>query len=147
MARFILTKDLVRRAFSHLAETTDTNFRSKFLTDYLVSNVVWTCTGNAHSLAGTRHSLKEHDEATFQRLGKKLRAPIKFAVTRVIVDAEPEPDGWWCSVETHGEATRTTGEAYNNEYLWIMRWNSEGKVVEIRSYFDTMLSEQVLLGP
>ncbi|KAG5983959.1 hypothetical protein E4U55_006569 [Claviceps digitariae] len=144
---FVLTKTLIRRAFSHLAETNDLAFRSKFLTDYLVPNVIWTCTGNAHSLAGTRHSLQEHDEATFKRLGRKLRAPIKFVVTRVVVDAEPEADGWWCSVETRGEATRTTGEPYNNEYAWLMRWNEEGRVVEIRSYFDTMLSEQVLLGP
>ncbi|KAG5998458.1 hypothetical protein E4U54_002185 [Claviceps lovelessii] len=146
MPPFVLTKDLIRRAFAHLAETDDLAQRQKFLTDYLVPDVIWTCTGNAHSLAGTRYSLQEHDEATFKRLGRKLRAPIKFVVTRAVVDAEPEADGWWCSVETRGEATRTTGEPYNNEYVWLMRWNGEGKVVEIRSYFDTMLSEQVLLG-
>ncbi|GAB0138205.1 hypothetical protein EsDP_00006446 [Epichloe bromicola] len=147
MSRFVLTKDVIRSAFAHLGETKNAEYRKRFLTDYLVPDVIWTCTGNAHSLAGTRYSIKDHDEATFQRLGKKLQAPIKFHVTRIIVDAEREADGWWCSVETRGQATRTTGEPYNNEYLWLMRWNDDGKVVEIRSYFDTMLSEQVLLAP
>lgn len=147
MAGFILTKDYVFKAFSHLSEIEDIEHRKKFLTEYIVPNVIWTCTGNAHSLAGTRYSVKEHEDATFKRLGKKLKGPIKFIATRVIVDAEPEADGWWSTVETKGEATRTTGEPYDNEYVWLMRWNDEGKIVEIRSYFDTMLSEQVLLGP
>ncbi|KAK2612644.1 hypothetical protein QQS21_001260 [Conoideocrella luteorostrata] len=146
MARFILTKDIVRKAFAHLGETQNMEYRKKFMTDYLVPNITWTCTGSAHSLAGTRHSVEEHSKATFERLGKKLQGQIQFVVTRVIVDAEPEADGWWCSVETRGVATRTTGEPYNNDYVWLMRWNDEGKVVEIRSYFDTMLSEQVLFG-
>ncbi|OAQ71307.1 hypothetical protein VFPPC_03628 [Pochonia chlamydosporia 170] len=147
MPGFTLTKDYVRKAFAHLGEVNDIEHRKKFLTEYIVPNVTWTCTGNAHSLAGTRYTLKDHEDATFNRLGKKLKGPIKFTATRVIVDAEAEEDGWWCTVETKGEATRTTGEAYDNEYVWLMRWNDEGKIVEIRSYFDTLLSEQVLLGP
>ncbi|OAA43718.1 hypothetical protein NOR_04293 [Metarhizium rileyi] len=146
MPGFALTKDHVLKAFSHLGETENTEYRKKFLTEYTVPHVIWTCTGSAHSLAGTRYSVKDHEEATFKRLGHNLKGAIKFTVTRVIVDAEPEEDGWWCAVETRGEATRTTGEPYNNEYAWLMRWNQEGKVVEIRSYFDTMLSEKVLLG-
>ncbi|KAG5930009.1 hypothetical protein E4U53_002316 [Claviceps sorghi] len=145
MPPFVLTKALVHQAFAHLAETEDLAARQKFNT-YLDPDVVWTCAGTAHSLAGTRHGLRAHDEATFQRLGRKLRGPIRFAVTRVVVDAEPDDDGWWCSVEARGEATRADGEAYDNEYVWLMRWDGRGKVVEIRSYFDTMLSEQVLLG-
>lgn len=39
------------------------------------------------------------------------------------------------------------GKAYNNEYVWLTRWNDEGKIVEIRSYFDTMLSEEALADP
>ncbi|KAG8411250.1 hypothetical protein J3459_016462 [Metarhizium acridum] len=81
-----------------------------------------------------------------KRLGRNLKGPIRFTATRVIVDAEREEDGWWCTVETKGEATRTTGQPYDNEYAWLMRWNDEGKIVEVRSYFDTMLSEKVLLG-
>ncbi|KAG8411662.1 hypothetical protein J3459_016326 [Metarhizium acridum] len=98
------------------------------------------------SLAETRHSVQDHEDATFKRLGRNLKGPIRFTATRVIVDAEREEDGWWCTVETKGEATRTTGQPYDNEYAWLMRWNDEGKIVEVRSYFDTMLSEKVLLG-
>ncbi|KZZ94277.1 hypothetical protein AAL_05244 [Moelleriella libera RCEF 2490] len=110
MSSFRLTKALVHKAFSHLAETKNAQVRGRFLSE-------------------------------------KLQEPIKFTVTRVVVDAERDVDGWWCAVETRGEATRATGEPYNNEYAWLMRWNDEGKVDEIRAYFDTMLSEEVLRGP
>lgn len=147
MSSFRLTKALVHKAFSHLAETKNAQVRGRFLSEYVVPDVKWTCTGSAHSLAGTRHTVHDHNEATFARLGRKLQEPIKFTVTRVVVDAERDVDGWWCAVETRGEATRATGEPYNNEYAWLMRWNDEGKVDEIRAYFDTMLSEEVLRGP
>lgn len=67
----------------------------------------------------------------------------------MILDAEPTQDGegkggWWACVETKGEATRKSGGAYNNEYMWVTRWDAEGKIVEIVSYFDTMLAEMVL---
>ncbi|KAG5926543.1 hypothetical protein E4U42_003165 [Claviceps africana] len=145
MPPFVLTKALVCQAFAHLAETEDLAVRGQF-NSYIDPDVVWTCAGSAHSLAGTRHGLRAHGAATFDRLGRHLRGPIRFAVTSVVVDAEPEEDGWWCSVEARGEATRVDGRPYNNEYVWLMRWDGRGKVVEIRSYFDTMLSEQVLLG-
>lgn len=146
MSKFILTKQLVRKALAPLLEVDNLELRRKFLTDYLVPNVTWTCTGSAHSLAGSRYSVKDHEDATFNRLGKNLKGPIKFVVTRVIVDSEREQDGWWCAVEARGEAIRITGQRYDNEYAWLMRWNDEGRIDEIRSYFDTMLSERVLAG-
>ncbi|KYK60568.1 uncharacterized protein DCS_01705 [Drechmeria coniospora] len=144
MAGFKLTKEHIINVFAPLAETTNTNERERFFTDALVNDVTWTIAGSAHSLAGTRHSIESHADATFKRLGNKLRAPIKFTVTRVIVDAEPDTDGWWATVETVGEATRKNGKPYNNQYVWLTRWNDEGKIAEVRSYFDTMLSEEVL---
>ncbi|KJZ73844.1 hypothetical protein HIM_06737 [Hirsutella minnesotensis 3608] len=144
---FILTRDHILRAFAPLAETKDAAIRERFFTDSIVPDVTWTITGSAHSLAGTRRSLEAHSAASFNKLGQKLRGPIAFTVTRVIVDAEPGPDGWWACVETRGEATRSTGEPYNNEYVWLTRWNAAGKMDEVRSYFDTMLSEEVLRGP
>ncbi|KAI5461967.1 hypothetical protein BGZ63DRAFT_403245 [Mariannaea sp. PMI_226] len=102
---------------------------------------------HAHSLAGTSYNIKDHAEKSFNRLGKRLVAPIKFVVQRVIVDAEKSEDGWWACVETKGEATRKTGADYHNEYIWLTRFNDQGRIVEIRSYFDTMLAEEVLAEP
>lgn len=146
MATFTLTKSHILSTFAPLASLTPST-RVLFFS-HVVPNVTWTITGSAHSLAGTRHTLQSHSDASFNRLGARLRAPIQFAVTRVIIDAEREEDGsWWACVETAGESVRKTGERYDNEYVWLTRWDKEGKIVEIRSYFDTMLAEQVLQDP
>lgn len=147
MPTFKLTKAHVFAAFEPLAEIEDLTVRNRFFSEYVVPDVIWTMTGSAHSLIGTRTTLQAHSDATFNRLGKKLVKPIKFIVLRAIVDGERSEDGWWASVETKGEATRKNGKPYDNEYVWLTRWNDEGKMVEIRSYFDTMLSEQVLEDP
>ena len=36
------------------------------------------------------------------------------------------------------------GKPYNNDYIWLTQWNDEGKIVYVRSYFDTMLSQEAL---
>ncbi|PNY26839.1 Uncharacterized protein TCAP_03233 [Tolypocladium capitatum] len=131
MSRFTLTKAHVLRAFAPLAETRDAAVRERFFRESVAPDVTWTIAGSAHSLAGTRRSLRAHADATFDRLGKKLRGPIRFTVTRVLIDAEPTGDGGcWACVETLGEATRKTGEPYNNEYVWLTRWDAEGRIVE-----------------
>lgn len=141
---FKLTKQHILSAFAPLAETANPALRKTFFTNYIQSsNITWTITGQ-HALSGTRTSLEAHAAASFDRLGPKLKAPIKFVVTRVIVDPEPEQDGWWACVETSGEATTKTGKPYNNEYIWLTRWNEEGKIVEIRSYFDSLMAEHIL---
>ncbi|KAF7561200.1 hypothetical protein G7046_g2960 [Stylonectria norvegica] len=147
MVAFKLTKAYVLTVFAPLQETTDLTLRNSFFTNFVVPDVKWTITGTGHSLAGTRYNLQDHSDASFAKLGKRLIAPIKFVVKRVVVDQERDVDGWWACVETRGEATRKSGVEYNNEYVWMIRFNDEGKIVEITSYFDTHLSEQVLAEP
>ncbi|CAM1500418.1 Fc.00g095800.m01.CDS01 [Cosmosporella sp. VM-42] len=147
MATFKLTKSHVQNAFASLRETTDLPARNVFFTEHMIPNVTWTITGTGHSLAGTRYNLQDHSNASFNNLGKRLTGAIKFVVTRVVVDAEREEDGWWACVELKGEAMRKTGEKYNNEYIWLTRWDDEGKIVEVRSYFDTLFAEKVLQEP
>lgn len=149
MAGFVLAKEHILEAFAPLAITDDAAARARFFSDTVAPDVTWHMAGSAHSLAGTRHSLQAHMDATFNRLGARLRGPIRFDVTRVVVDAQPDPDGrWWACVETRGQATRKpSGKPYNNEYIWLTAWSREGRIVEVRSYFDSMLSEEVLREP
>ena len=139
---FRLTKNHVRSIFAPLAST-DAATRGRFFAS-VAPDVTWTCTGKGHALAGTRTSLAAHNAATFERCGKHLTAAIKFTVIRVIVDAEPSDDGWWAVVELVGESTTKTGKEYNNEYAWLTRFNDDGVIVELRSYFDTVMSDKVL---
>ena len=169
---FTLTKAHIIQAFEPLSHITPPSAREPFFTNTLDPAVRWTVLGRASSLSGTRVGVADHAAATFDRLLPKLRAPIKFTVVRVLVEAEPvgaglpaiaagssaqdgqvqgiEPEeevGWWACVEIRGEAIRKNGEPYDNDYLWLTRWNNEGKIVEIRTYFDTLLAEQVLNEP
>ncbi|KAJ6437189.1 hypothetical protein O9K51_10159 [Purpureocillium lavendulum] len=143
MAGFRITKEYIAEAFSHLAIVHDAKARGRFF-DYVLPDVTWAIAGTSHSLSGTRHTLQSHSDATFNRLGQKLAEPIKFTVGRIILDAEPEADGWWAMVELLGVAPRKSGHEYRNDYVWMTRWNEDGKMAEIKSYFDTYLSELVL---
>ncbi|KAH7148281.1 hypothetical protein EDB81DRAFT_882714 [Dactylonectria macrodidyma] len=147
MSDFKLTRPHVLKAFAPLQETTNMTLRNTFFSDSVVPDIKWTVAGQAHSLVGTQNSMQAHADATFNEIGKRLDGPIKFVVTKVIVDADKADDGWWTSVELKGEAMRRTGMNYNNEYVWLTRFNDQGKIVEIRSYFDTLLTEMVLAEP
>ncbi|KAL8292860.1 hypothetical protein RQP46_000554 [Phenoliferia psychrophenolica] len=50
--------------------------------------------------------------------------------------------------QCEGRATQKNGAPYNDNYCWIMRFDSEtGKVVELREYLNTALVQEVLAGP
>lgn len=66
---FTLTKEYIYLALKPLEEVDDLETRSEFFKKYIVEDVTWTLAGNAHELAGTSHSLSEHNAATFNRLG------------------------------------------------------------------------------
>lgn len=130
--------------------------------------------GPTSALAGTRYTLQEHNDATFNRCLKRLTAPIKFKVLKVVIDVEDDDDdndddnandsgsgqagaekagkeddgaGRWAVIELIGESTRKTGASYDNVYAFMTRWNEEGKMVEIRTYYDTLMAEQMLQDP
>ena len=48
-----------------------------------------------------------------------------------------------CEVRGYNKTVR--GEPYNNRYAFIMEFNSEGKIHEMREYQDTALVEKVLM--
>ncbi|KFZ19135.1 hypothetical protein V501_00817 [Pseudogymnoascus sp. VKM F-4519 (FW-2642)] len=141
---FKLTKAYIQHVFAPLEDINDVEGRKSFFSETADQNITWKVAGSAHSLAGTRHSLEAHEEATFHRLSKRLSTPIRITITAVIVNAEPSEDGWWASIELRGEANKTSGGVYSNENVWLTRWNDKGKIVEIRSWFDFVLTEQLL---
>ncbi|KAH7011290.1 hypothetical protein EDB80DRAFT_891134 [Ilyonectria destructans] len=116
MADFKLTRPHVLKAFEPLQETDDIARRNSFFSESIVPDVKWTITGQAHSLVGTRNSIQEHSNMSFDKIDKRLEGPIKFVVTKVI-------------------------------NVWLTRFNDQGKIVEVRSYFDTLLEEMVLAEP
>ncbi|EQK99433.1 hypothetical protein OCS_04854 [Ophiocordyceps sinensis CO18] len=92
---------------------------------------------------------KEHILEAFSPLAITDDAAARARFFSDTVAPDPDPDGrWWACVETRGQATRKpSGKPYNNEYIWLTAWSREGRIVEVRSYFDSMLSEEVLREP
>lgn len=71
--KFQLTKDYIQRVFSHLSETEDLSRRGEFFSHYIVPDATWTMKGSGYELAGVRHSVADHVNATFNRLGEMYR--------------------------------------------------------------------------
>ena len=140
---FTLTKSHIHQSFSPLLSTNATD-RSKFFQEVCRPDITWTITGR-HALSGTRHDIPSHVAASFNRLLPKLTHPIIFRIIRIMLDGDVDEDGCrWACVETKGEAWTKGGEEYFNEYVWLTRWDAEGRIVEIRSYFDSAMAEYIL---
>jgi ketosteroid isomerase-like protein len=45
--------------------------------------------------------------------------------------------------EFQGEATQLNGKPYNNYYLWVLIFEDDGLIHEIREYLDTGLVREV----
>jgi hypothetical protein len=73
---FVLTHAYIKQAFAHLEEVDDLSRRNIFFSKYIVKDVKWTVTGSGHDLAGTRYTLEDHANATFNRLGESSISPF-----------------------------------------------------------------------
>lgn len=56
------------------------------------------------------------------------------------------PDEEWAVVEMTNESKTKTGLDYNNTFAWATRWNTEGKIVQVRAYLDTALVRDIVDG-
>lgn len=43
------------------------------------------------------------------------------------------------------DARSWTGQLYNQEYCWNLRWNKDRKVVQVRAYLDGVIIENGLV--
>ena len=83
-----LTKEYIKKAFSYLEEVDDLDKRNIFFTKYMIEDVTWEITGRGHRLVGTRHSIAEHNAASFARVRERITSAIKFVVRNIILDNE-----------------------------------------------------------
>lgn len=72
-------------------------------------------------------------------LGLMTKGGIEFKILAVTAEADR------VAVECEGRSTLVTGQAYNNQYHFLF-FIRDGKIVRIKEYFDTLLTEN-LLGP
>jgi ketosteroid isomerase-like protein len=94
-------------------------------------------------LGGTYHSVEEFQSKTMARLGLIMdpSTPLRIKVHNIIGGG---PDEEWCTMEMRNEGKTKSGMDYNQTYSWCVRWNDEGKIVQVRAYLDSALMRDVI---
>ncbi|OTA66623.1 hypothetical protein K449DRAFT_430937 [Hypoxylon sp. EC38] len=119
------TKAKIREIFSHLAASDSQAFYA-----HVDDDVDLTLMGS-HVLAG------HYDKASFMRALGRINSifdgPVKLHVQSIIGGEIEE----WAIIELVAEAKCKNG------YSWSTRWE-DGKIVEVRTYMDGLLSNRVL---
>lgn len=93
-------------------------------------------------LGGTYHSAADFRSKTLARLGPIMdpSTPMRMTAHNIIGGGADE----WCTVEMRNEGKAKGGMEYNQTYAWCVRWNNEGKIVQVRAYLDTALVRDVI---
>ncbi len=101
--------------------------------------VRWRVLGS-HPLAGDYRTLDDFVAGTSARLDPRLREPLSLRVVGVLVA------GPWAVVELTAESVQNNGRSYRNEYCWLVRFDGDGVIVEVRSYLDSAAVADVILS-
>ncbi|WP_394838023.1 nuclear transport factor 2 family protein [Pendulispora rubella] len=117
------TRALVQELFDAYAQG---NSRPFF--DHVADDVHWTITGT-NMLSGEYHSKREFLDATYGRLARVLKGPVRPAVQRIVVEGNDAVVQW------RGSSTSVQGQPYDNEYVWVLRFDG-ARIVEVTAYFD-----------
>ncbi|RFU29086.1 hypothetical protein B7463_g7217, partial [Scytalidium lignicola] len=130
-----LTKSEVEAIVRTLEHGDGTHFWSRVSPD-----VNWTIMGNSPA-AGTYNSLAELSANTLQKLSKVLDGqPLKFKVRSLIIGGE---NGEWSTLEIQAHGRTKNGKEFDHEYVLVMKWSEEGKVVLVRDYLDSALLNRI----
>lgn len=132
MATSTINKETVRGIFSHL----ESGAGDKFF-EHVADNVDWTVEGT-HPLAGRYHSEQGFYNNTFARLNKVLPGGTQLRVENVLID------GNWAVVELRSYATAKNGMRFDNKYCWVIRFDEQKMIVEVRAYLDSALVQELM---
>ena len=106
-----------------------------YLDFYNDDSVIWTAGDN--DIGGTRTKKEIIDFA--QGILAAFPTGISFNITGITAENER------VAVEVSGEAIHSSGEAYNNQYHFLLTIKN-GKILELKEYMDTQLAAKILLG-
>ena len=124
----------VTQHFSILATPHTDDFWAKVSPD-----VDWTVMGS-HALSGHYTSLASFQQSTFSRLSARMADGIALHLVQVIVD----PTTKAACVELRSESTQKSGKPFNNRYAWVVRYNDDGVIDQVRAYLDGHLVNQAI---
>ncbi|KAF4303861.1 hypothetical protein GTA08_BOTSDO07784 [Botryosphaeria dothidea] len=132
------SKEHIQDVFSHMAVGDYDGFFAN-----VVPDVQWTVQSKT-ILGGTYNNRDEFRTKTFGRLGKIMdpEHPVHPKVHNIVGGGDDE----WAMVEMTNTSKTKTGLDYNNTFCWATRWNTEGKIVQVRAYLDTALVQHIVDG-
>lgn len=104
---------------------------------YCADNFNWTIKGSS-ILSGTYTDKDEFFAKVIDRLNKVLLPGWRMHIFDTYVADNT------LIIEMKGEVKAKNGEDYNNEYCWIFKFNSAGKITSITAYYDSLLVNKTL---
>ncbi|KAJ9627705.1 hypothetical protein H2203_002917 [Taxawa tesnikishii (nom. ined.)] len=99
-------------------------------------NVDWEVMGS-----GRFHTLKDWKEGALDPINSALKEPLQLRVRNVIGG-----DREWAVVELTADSTCKNGMQYPQRYAWVMRFDENGIIVQVRAYLDTQLVQKAMDG-
>ncbi|KAF2711770.1 hypothetical protein K504DRAFT_532311 [Pleomassaria siparia CBS 279.74] len=133
-----LTKEQVSAIF-HLLTSHET--ADKFF-DYLTDDVSWTMTGTAHPQA-LHLTSKSEVLANMARSASLFQVPHKLQIVNVLIVQGERT----AVVEFEGSGGKLkTGKDYKNQYLYIVGFNEQGQIENMKGYMDTGMVRDAFEG-
>ncbi|GAB7363892.1 hypothetical protein MBLNU230_g4455t1 [Neophaeotheca triangularis] len=117
---------------SHLASSNQKPFFEQVAAD-----VDWEVMGT-HPAAGHFHDLETWKVKALGTINKVLQSPLQLKVRNIIAGGE------WATVELEAFGTCKNGMPYNQTYAWVMRFDEQGTIVQVRAYLDSALVQQAV---
>ncbi|KAL8826307.1 MAG: hypothetical protein Q9191_003878 [Dirinaria sp. TL-2023a] len=100
---------------------------------YLAENFEVTVVGKDFTLGGKHKSMQAFHDGTYGRISAILNMDtVSVEVVRVIGGGESS----WAAVETFGTAITKSNKPFNIEYVDLVRFNSQGKIAQMKEFLD-----------
>ncbi|CAK4031573.1 Hypothetical predicted protein [Lecanosticta acicola] len=130
------TKPEIEELCSALATSDTSPFFSR-----VSPNVTWDVMGT-HPAAGHFTTLQAWKDGALGAVQTALDGPLALKPTNVCGGGEQE----WAAVELEANATCKNGMPYNQRYVWMLRFDKSGTIVQARAYLDSALVQKAMVS-
>ncbi|KAK5738652.1 hypothetical protein LTR17_005784 [Elasticomyces elasticus] len=124
----------IEKLASHLAASDPSPFFER-----VSPNVVWDVMGT-HPAAGHFTSLESWKKGALGVINERLKEPLKLKVVNVLGGGDQD----WATVELEANSVCKNGMEYPQRYAWVMRFDENGTIVQVRAYLDSALVQKAV---
>ncbi|KAF2813439.1 uncharacterized protein BDZ99DRAFT_568642 [Mytilinidion resinicola] len=99
----------------------------------------WSVMGSS-IVSGTFRGIEEFKANSMDRITRAMKGPVRPRVVNIAGGGVQE----WVAIESEFEGEFKNGRPYNQCYAWFLRFDRQGKVVQVKAYLDTALIDRGL---